>query len=384
VIDGDSNLLKSSTLFFDFYPKQLLMTQSINSMAQITDLNTIFLCDYWTEEHCNLNNWKVAPSDFEIKGVHLVGPPHMKSWSDLSHWHNPGRAKGVNTGKVEQIVEDIRENGIDMSSTIVYYDIDTQERVNGAHRQMAAEKLNIPGWMMQAVRFDGKGCKIDFATRSNNVRVPIATRPTIDDITSAIQELINEDYFENEKEIRDTIRAYAKGHLSNGVQSEIYNNIISSNVFSGNRKFSKVMRYVAFNDEIFNKFMENTNDPWIDDYYENEYEHTLYVNTDYFAARIGTILKEADTARKNGKPLHFVFSVSAPNAKGQETLQTKRQKVFSQALQQLENNICGSLGMDSDAFRSILPWNHKDAQHRFVPQDSVCENLSELIPAKDI
>lgn len=356
----------------------------IENIAKITDLNTVFVCDYWSEEHCDLNNWKITPSDFGIKGVTLVGQPHMKFWTDLSHWHNPGRAKGVNTGKVEQIVEDIRENGIDMSSTVVYYDIDTQERINGAHRQMAAEKLNIPGWMMQGVRFDTKACKIDFATRSNNVRVPIATRPTIDDITSAVQELINESYFENEKELRETIRAYAKGHLSNPAQSEIYNNIISFNVFNGNQKFSKVMRYVTFNDEIFNKFLINTNDPWIVDYYENEYEHTLYVNTDYFASRIGTILKEAESARKNGKPLHFVFSVSAPNAKGQETLQTKRQKVFTQALRQLENHICGTLAMDPDVYRSIVPWNHPNAKHRFVPQDSQSENLSELISYKDI
>lgn len=355
------------------------------SIPDSFNLQSQFICDYWTEEDCDVNNWNLNPSTFDVKGVTLVGAPHMRLWSDLNYWKNPGRAKGISLGSVQAIMEDIRNTGIDRSAQVVYYDIDTHERINGMHRQQAASELGIPGWMMQGVSFESVAAKIEFATVSNNIRVPVATRPSIDDVTAALLEIISSDpnYFNGEeKRMKITISNMCKGHLSNSVQTEIFKVIVATLAAQGNSQFAKVIRYVTFNDTVFNGLLERSDDEWFTNYYdESSGEISLYVNMLNFSSRVGTIVQKAAIASALRKPIHFVFSVDSPNQRGQETLQTKRAKVFSEHLRNLENNVCTNLGMNPDMFRHILAWNHPDAQHRFVPQDTTNEDMNRLIDA---
>jgi len=48
-------------------------------------------------------------------------------------------------------------------------------------------------------------------------------------------------------------------------------------------------------------------------------------------------------------------------------------------LKSLGRKISNIFGMDYDRHSSMLPWNHSDCEHRFLPQDSLKEKSKKLI-----
>jgi len=95
-----------------------------------------------------------------------------------------------------------------------------------------------------------------------------------------------------------------------------------------------------------------------------------------FEARIGSIITQASIARTNNAPLHMIFSVDVPT--GKETLDSKREKVFSSWLPRLEDKLMNISGQ-TEMHRASFPWNHPDAEHRFVAQDNNKEEFDSLI-----
>ena len=108
----------------------------------------------------------------------------------------------------------------------------------------------------------------------------------------------------------------------------------------------------------------------------NDDEYTICVNASNFEARIGSILSSAAIASHNDKPLHIVFVVPIP--KGKETLTSKRDKFFSMHLDNLEERMIKIYGLaDNTKSRRMFPWNHADAEHRAVGQDT--ENEGNIL-----
>lgn len=366
------------------------MSVSVNEI-----LNTqFFVTDIWKSEHCDPSNWTKEPSTYGVPGVTLVGSPHMRLWSELDNsWKNPGRAKGTDLGSVSKLVEDILDNGIDTKSPVVYYDIETNERINGGHRWNASHDLNIPGWMMQGVSFANKIAKIEFATASNNDRVPVASRPSREDVMSAMREIIAEDNSlvldTNKKELKEKVARMCKGVLSDSVRTQIIV-MLRTEVALSSKTNSSPIRFLQVNEGVLGQWMEESLDKGSDafkDYWDNPEEETLYVNTAYWKDRIGTIVTQAASACQKRQPLHLFFSVDSKNlfnsnSNTSDSLTTKRQKVFSNMLHKLEDNLCNTLGMDPDRHRNNLPWNHPDARHFFVPQDMHKENQNYFVDAR--
>ena len=152
-----------------------------------------YLCQYWRPEHCNPDNWTYQPSTYGVKGVELVGEKHMNLFSNLNQtWQNPGRVKTDNKS-VGIIVDNIRDEGIKTDGRIIYYDVDTNERINGIHRTIGSEILSIPGWMMQGVRFANRRAKVKFALISNNEKKLHHLNSSPEDVMNVVRELINID-----------------------------------------------------------------------------------------------------------------------------------------------------------------------------------------------
>ena len=74
-------------------------------MTALIDHCSDFICSHWGADHCDPNSWSYEPSTYDVEDVEIVVGPHMKAWSDLESWVNPGRANGVDTGKVQQLCE---------------------------------------------------------------------------------------------------------------------------------------------------------------------------------------------------------------------------------------------------------------------------------------
>lgn len=333
-----------------------------------------FVCQYWDAIACNPDNWTYEPSTYGVSGVKLIGTPEMQLWEDLLHWKNPGRANGVDLSKVEELKEDIQDNGIRLDAPMIYFDVDTDETINGDHRFTVSKILNIPGWMSQGVRFESEASKIRFATASNIKKRDIYNPISAADVNAAVRELVSRGFIKTDDEIKAETRFLGKGAISESATKEIFNKIIIERVVSG--KSDGAERFQSWNDDRLPVFFDNAQDEWVEDYWNNESEYTMYVNMANFSSRWGSIVSLASQAVISNKPIHFLFSVKLMT---NESLETTRHKVFADKLCQLEQKLCSLFGLDANRHKFMLPWHHPECEHRFLPQDNQKESFTELI-----
>lgn len=353
---------------FNLLPLQILIIMTATIYSK-------FISQYWDALACDPNNWGYEPSTYDVAGVELVGTPHMRSWDELDNkWRNPGRADGVSLSKVEELKSDIQMNGIRTDRPVIYFDVDTNDMVNGDHRYNVSKTLGIPGWMCQGVRFKSLAAKIRFASRSNVKERDIYNPVSPSDVNAAVRELIAIGEIVTDDEIKAETRSLGKGAISESAIKEIHNQIIIERVISG--KSDGTERFQPWNDDRLPIFFETCEDEWVDDYWKNDSEYTQYVNMSNFSSRWGSIISMASQAVIANKPLHFLFSVKLM---ANETLETTRSKVFTDKFAQLEQKLCFLFGLDPSRHKYMLPWNHPDCEHRFLPQDCENENFKYLI-----
>ena len=333
-----------------------------------------FVSKYWGIDHCDPNSWDYKPSTYGIKGVHLVGNPKMKLFSELTgNWNNPGRAYGINLGMCEEIAEDIRDNGIDTKKgSMIYWDVDDSSKINAYHREHVASELNITGWMGQGVRFDNEKAKIRFACKSNNRKQLTHNNTSAKDVETTVRRVLELESTYTKKEIQDEVNDLGY-HLSSSTRDRIVKDLLVEFISKGIKSGE---RYTQHNADTVWRLLEEIDDPWVENYYNDDDQVTLPLHVDNFEARIGSIIRTASQARTNNAPLHMIFSVKVPT--GKETLDTKREKVFSTYLPRLEERILFMTGL-TEMHRALFPWNHPDAEHRFVAQDNNKEKFNSLI-----
>lgn len=341
-------------------------------MTALINFNSDFICSHWGIDHCDPNSWSYQPSTYGVEGVEIVVGPHMKAWSDLNSWVNPGRADGVDYGKVDQLCEDIEENGIKTDSQMIYYDVDTNERNNGAHRELASKQLDIKGWMMVGVRFETEQAKIRFALVSNKRKIDIFNPIKAKDIEATVRELMSLTQMTDDQ-IKKECRELGKGAIGKPEWEKIHNKLIAERRLTG--KCDGAERLYEWNETAWETFKTESDDPWLEDYFRNDSELTLYINEKNWDHRIGSIISFAAEASISNKPLHFVIGVKL---RSNEELNTTRKKIFTDRLNSLGRKISNIFGMDYDRHGSMLPWNHPNCQHRFLPQDSLKENAKKL------
>lgn len=337
-------------------------------------ISSKFISQFWDALACNPNNWSYQPSTYGVVGVELVGDPHMEFWKTFSHWRNPGRADGVSIPKIEELTDDIQTYGIRLDRPMVYFDVDNYDTVNGDHRFNVSNKLGIAGWMCQGVRFSDLAAKIRFACRSNIKERDIYNPISTSDVNAAVRELISIGAIVTDDQIKAETRFIGKGSISESATKEIYNKIIIERVMSG--KSDGAERFQVWNDDRLPVFFQETKDKWVEDYWDNDSEYTIYVNMGNFNSRWGGIISLASQAVIANKPIHCLFSVKLMAS---ETLDTTRRKVFSDKLAQFEQKLCFLFGLDPNRHKNMLPWHHSDCEHRFLPQDSENEDFKLLV-----
>ena len=332
-----------------------------------------FICDYWNALACDPSNWTNKSSKFGVNGVELVGTPHMILWDEMDAWINPGRKDGIDIKKLEELKLDIESEGIDTDKPIVYYDIDTNELINGAHRQLASSAFDIPGWMAQGVRFKNRSAKIRFANQSNKKRKDVYSPPDAKSIEQSVRELMaepEESGVITDQDIKNEVRSLGEGAIKEWKIGEIATKLIIERQINGS--VSGGERFYTWSREGFNKFLKNTDDPWIDDYYNEPSEFSLYINMRDWSSRIGPLMAMAEVATIARKPLHLLISVEL---KVLEQPDSSRRKVFDENLKTVERQLCKIVGLDVDRCAHMFPWNHSDCQHRALSQDVKNENF---------
>ena len=340
-------------------------SSALNEVLKTDPSIADFLCQHWRPEHCDPSVWE-APSTYDVADVELVGDPHMKLWSETTAWDNPGRNK-ILQKDIKHFADVIETEGI-IPSRVVYYDVDTDETNNGAHRRGLSVILGIPGWMHQGVRFLTKTAKIRFANVSNHVEELYHLAPKKQDIKIAVSETLNLEKTFSKQAIRSEVQLQGVG-LTERQRLDVINDLYSD--FMLDDRMITTERYRDLNNDNVERLLNaiEEEDPWVKDFWLNDDEYTICVNAGNFESRIGSLLASAAIASQNDKPLHIVFVVPIP--KGKETLTSKREKFFSMHLDSLEERMIKIYGLaDNAKSHRMFPWNHADAEHRAVGQDT--------------
>lgn len=350
---------------------------TLSELLKTKSSNADFLCHHWRPEHCDPDAWDI-PETHGVPDVELVGNREMMLWSATTAWSNPGRKK-ILQKDIKYFADVIETKGI-IPSRVIYYDVDTMETINGAHRRGLSGILDIPGWMHQGVRFGNKAAKIRFANVSNHVDELHHLAPKKADIKTAVDETLRLLEIFSKQAIRDEVQLQGVG-LTERQRLDVINELYSDFILDD--RMVTTERYRDLNNDNVERllFAIKEEDSWVDDFWTSDDECTICVNAGNFEARIGSLLSSAAVASYNDKPLHIVFVVPIP--KGKETLTSKREKFFSMHLDNLEERMIKIYGLvDNMKSRRMFPWNHADAQHRAVGQDTENEG-NVLIKVKN-
>ena len=366
-----------NNLSYQPYPKNYNM--SLHTEFNIPQSNADFLCSYWRPDHCDPDNWNYKPSTYGVKGVELVDNPAMKLFRELTgNWINPGRAYGIDLGKCQEIEDDIRENGINTKEgSMIYWDVDDNSKINTYHREHVASQLDIPGWMGQGVRFDNEAAKIRFACKSNNRKQLTHNNTSGNDVETSVRKVLELENTFTREAIKDEVEDLG-WHLSSTTRDKIINKLLVEFTVSGKTESGE--RYTPHNADTIERLLKEIDDPWVEDYWTNDEQTTLAIHMANFESRVGSLLSSSASARTNHSALNFIFSVTVP--KGKETLDSKREKVFSTFIPSVEDRIMTTMGL-GEIHRDMFPWNHPDAEHRFVAQDNNKEKPDVLIKIKN-
>ena len=334
--------------------------------------NADFLCDDWGVDHCDPDAWP-EPSTYGIDGVELVGEKHMKFFSDYTGvWTNPGRKNGTTEKGCIALANEIDTNGINTKGDLIYFDVDLDAKVNGGHREGASEIRGIPGWMSQGVRFRDEAARIIFANVSNIKKRMFHQNPSQADVEASVRELIDVTGEFNEDYIRRMVNLLG-AHLDNKQKNRIIGRLVIELKFDGTIKNTD--RYQGYNDERLKKFFSyHKSNDWIASYLNSDTEYTLYFNMEHYTHAIGTLIALNAEAKEKDKPLHMVFTVGIPKERSSETLQTRREKIWSKFMPKIERDILDSVDIKvNDRNRECFRWNHPDCVHVAVAQDNINE-----------
>lgn len=356
----------------------MTISQALNMSPSLAD----FLCDFWGIDYCDPEAWTHPTSTFGIAGVKL-GEKRMTLWEETKPTsENRGRKYGTDHGQVEELADDIEQNGIDTKCAVGYVDAETGERIGTNHRYHASQRLGIPGWMLQHVDFsecdDPEWARELFARAINNERTLRQNNNTPEDVEQCIIYGIEKGNITTDKQVEDIIKMLSNNSFSKYKQTTLIN-AMSIRLHRGGAAKSGLKRYVLVDNKQFNILVEKLSEE--DDYYvknivENEHEAFLFINMRNWGSRQSSLISHGARVTTGNHPLHLAFSVDKPSR--HESLQSKRDKVMDTHMVNVEQDL-----LDIMTYKmkyGYFPWRHPDCQHMFVAQDTHKEKVDSLIP----
>ena len=358
-----------------------------------------FVNEYFSEDATDPENWDYAPSTYGVDGVEIVTDKHMVAFDDFNGGiDNPGRDE-IDYNAVDALEACIKSKGVvTKGSRVIYYDVDTGEKINGIKRSIVGNRLGFRGWMGVGVRFKNATAKADFAYASNNPVDGDATLvhqlPTKGDtiayVVDRFQKTGRTDI--SEKEISDLVEEKTKNnfHITTYNKGDIVKKVLVK--LQSDNKTSE--RYIVYDEKEMEKELDSLvecENEWALKYWE-EYDENdptnavlIFVNMagNGISGSYQYIERKLALAQRKGLPACFVIAAKAPKRKN-STITSKRANILTGDIRKLEETVCEMFKHDVNVYGRILAHNHPDAQHVFLRQDSENEPEGTLIYAKDI
>lgn len=358
-----------------------------------------FVNEYFSEDATDPENWDYEPSTYDVDGVEIVTDKHMVAFDDFNGGiDNPGRDE-IDYNAVDALEACIKSKGVvTKGSRVIYYDVDTDEKINGIKRSIVGNRLGFKGWMGVGVRFKNATAKADFAYASNNPVDGDATLvhqlPTKGDtiayVVDRFQKTGRTDI--SEKEISDLVEEKTKNnfHITTYNKGDIVKKVLVK--LQSDNKTSE--RYIVYDEKEMEKELDSLvecENEWAlkywDEYDDNDPSNAVLIFLNMAGNGISGsyqyIERKLDFAQQKNLPACFVIAVKAPRRKN-STITSKRANVLTGDIRKLEETVCGMFKHDVNVHSRLLAHNHPDAQHVFLRQDSENEPVGTLIPSKDV
>ena len=358
-----------------------------------------FVNEYFSEDATKPENWVgYVPSTYDVDGVEIVTGKHMVAFDDFEGGiDNPGRDE-IDYNAVDVLEACIKSKGVvTKGSRVIYYDVDTGEKINGIKRSIVGHRLGFKGWMGVGVRFRDATAKADFAYASNNPADEDATlvhqlptkRDTIAYVVDRFQKTGRTDI--SEKEISDLVEERTKNnfHITASNKGFIIKTVLVK--LQSDNKTSE--RYIVYDDAQMKKELDSLvecGNDWAlkywDEYDENDPSNAviIFINMagNGMSGSWQYIERKLNLAQKKDLPACFVIAAKPPKHKN-ATITSKRANILTGEIRKLEETVCGMFG-HSIKFADMLAHNRSDAQHVFLRQDSENEPKGTLIYDKDV
>lgn len=358
-----------------------------------------FVNEYFSEDATDPETWDYEPSTYGVDGVKIITDKHMVAFDDFNGGiDNPGRDE-IDYNAVDALEACIKSKGVvTKGSRVIYYDVDTGEKINGIKRSIVGNRLGFKGWMGVGVRFDNATAKADFAYASNNPVDGDATLvhqlPTKGDtiayVVDRFQKTGRADI--SEKEISDLVEEKTKNnfHITTYNKGDIVKKVLVK--LQSDNKTSE--RYIVYDEKEMEKELDSLvecENEWALKYWE-EYDENdptnavlIFVNMagNGISGAYQYIERKLAFAQQKGLPACFVIAAKSPKRKN-ATITSKRANILTGDIRKLEETVCEMFKHDVNVYGRILAHNHPSAQHVFLRQDSENEPEGTLIYAKDI
>tara|TARA_B100001996_G_C18599901_1_gene569416 strand:- start:77 stop:1129 length:1053 start_codon:yes stop_codon:yes gene_type:complete len=343
---------------------------TLSTLLNLSESKADYATSYFDINLMDPDNWTFPVTDKGIDGIELLEKDYGL-WSSVVKQNNLGRVLGTDAAKVNQIKEDVQQNGVDPSTPPAFIDIDTGDVITGGHRMDMSSILGIPGWMFQYVRCKDHWARKRFAKALNNERVFHATLNNRDEVIEHIKYGLKHNEITCQQEIEDEVRLIANNSLSVTVQGTLVKEMVSYIATNGITNV-KVERYTSHNEKTYSDFVDRSSDEYVKDVLNNADVRNYYINMDNWGSRTNPLITEAAKV-KTDSWLNIQASVGLPSVR--ESLSIKREKVHDVFL----NNLADAIDKIRiyHAINNFYPWQHPECDHAFLAQDHHKEGVIE-------
>ena len=352
---------------------------------------------YFTKELIKPENWD-AGHNYDVENCTLVdlkGNPienfdksgmHMRAFKDDIR-DNSTREEGTDSVGASDFGDAVEEHGFNPEEPM-YYDYDTDEDLNGGHRELWGKGKGLLGWMQQPVIFMGNEgqraeAREEFKIRSNwRPNKKYRREPTYSEVDTTVRNIVNMHVKNTGECSEDYIRGLANRcgeGLKVSDRNKIARAIIREHLATGDIKSSE--QYVSYpktkwsdpngaGTGHFNSPSRLTDSWWIE-VYEDSNEIKIFINCAKgdFRVYIRPLLEASEKCIKIGAPLHIFANFDVEGIKCDDEMWTQRKSLFDNELSKLERTVLANAGQKVDrANRSRFAWNHKKCRHVAFPQ----------------
>lgn len=341
------------------------------------------ICEYFTDELKNPDNWIFPVTNMGIDGVKILHKDYGL-WENTRK-NNIGRIEGTDGEQVIALTEDVEKGRIDSTCQPVYVDIDTKDQLTGGHRFELSAKLGIPGWMFVYAKCKDQFARETFAKALNNERLNGGPQKQNDvkEVESHIKKWIVAGRIKTEQDIENQVELLANPSLPKTEREKLCRLMVDFVHNKGIKSFTP-NRFGKHGKDTWESFKSRSsndegvdrdgNSCEVDPYMTNVLDEDNNFNNHFInrssGTHINTILNPLSKIKyTDDNPwLNLQIAVKIDNCKDSKELNRRRKKFIEE---DLYKDLTATL---DDIFEykirmGCYGYQHSKCQHSFLAQD---------------